>query len=144
MNEGDFRLDFFMRICVDRIHTPSLREMLDAAPGERRGLVHHIAEKAAGPDEADELTAEVEAWIDAKLAPDYAWPGNVRELEQCVRRRLVHHSCRPVELVLAPPAAEEEGRGGGGGGGGRRARTRRGGRGGRQGRQGFHPRFPQR
>jgi DNA-binding NtrC family response regulator len=101
MQGGTFRLDLYMRICADRIRTPSLREMLDAAPGERRTLVRHLAEKATSPAEAEELTDEVEAWIDAKLPADYGWPGNVRELEQCVRARLVHHSCRPIEILAA-------------------------------------------
>ncbi len=89
-----------MRMCGDRLTTPSLRAMLDAAPGERRVLVRHLVEKMTGPAEVDDLTDEVEAWIDAEMPPDYPWPGNVRELEQCVRSRLVHHSCRPLDLAL--------------------------------------------
>jgi DNA-binding NtrC family response regulator len=104
MKEGSFRLDLYRRICADRISTPSLRERLDALPEERRTLVLHIAEKVAGAAEADELADEVEAWIDANVRPDYAWPGNVRELEQCVRNRLVHHSCRPLDLTVPPRA----------------------------------------
>jgi DNA-binding NtrC family response regulator len=111
VREGTFRLDLYMRLCTDRLRTPSLRALLDAAPGERRALVHHVAESVAGPDEADDLTAEVEAWIDAELPPDYAWPGNVRELEQYVKSRLIHGSFRPLALALEPepaPVAEAD------------------------------------
>src|SRR6185437_12968194 len=96
---GAFRQDFYYRLCSIQIRTPSLREQLDAAPEERRAFVLHLAEKVAGPVEAEVLATEVEAWIDEHMPPDYAWPGNVRELEQCVRNVLVHRSYRPIELA---------------------------------------------
>jgi transcriptional regulator of acetoin/glycerol metabolism len=95
MRAGRFREDLYYRICADHVTTPSLREQLDDAPGERRVLVRFIAEKVAGPTEADALADEVEAWIDRHLPAGYAWSGNVRELEQCVRSVLVRRAYRP-------------------------------------------------
>ena len=44
----------------------------------------------------------MEAWIDARLGPDYAWPGNVRELDQCLRNILIrqeYHPARPRQPI---------------------------------------------
>jgi DNA-binding NtrC family response regulator len=98
MRAGLFREDLYYRLCADRVTTPSLREQLDDAPEERRRLVHFIAVKAAGRDEADAITDEVEAWIDKHLPPDYPWPGNVRELEQRVRLVMMQGDVPPAEL----------------------------------------------
>ncbi len=40
---GRFREDFYYRLCSDQLATPSLRQQLDAAPGELTTLVEHIA-----------------------------------------------------------------------------------------------------
>ncbi len=102
IRDETFRLDLYFRICADRIRTPSLREQLDDAPEERRTLVRHIAEREVGAAEADALTDEIEAWMDAHIPADYPWAGNVRELEQCVRNLLVRHSYRPIAIPPAP------------------------------------------
>src|SRR5690606_30646670 len=83
MREGRFRPDFYYRLCSDIITTPPLAEQLRETPQDRRALVLFIAYRLVGA-EAEELTDQVERWIDAHL-PDYTWPGNFRELEQCVR-----------------------------------------------------------
>jgi DNA-binding NtrC family response regulator len=95
MRAGAFRADFYWRLCADWIRTPSLREQLDAEPGDLRNLLGAIAARLFGAEEAPAIAAEVEAWIEANLPADYAWPGNIRELEQCVRSVVVRGSYRP-------------------------------------------------
>jgi transcriptional regulator with GAF, ATPase, and Fis domain len=90
-----FREDLYYRLCSDLIVTPSLEEQLRAAPGERRALVRFVAERVAGPAEAESLADESEHWIDANLGEGYRWPGNFRELEQCVRNVMIRGEYRP-------------------------------------------------
>jgi len=97
-----FREDFYYRLCSDLIHTPSLREQLDDAPGELPALVAHVSRRLLGDDEGEEFARESVGWIAKNLGADYAWPGNFRELEQCVRNLLVRGEYRP------PAAAEAE------------------------------------
>jgi len=95
MQAGRFREDFYYRLCSDLIVTPSLQEQLIEEPGEIRYLIAFIARRMAG-DEAADLAAEVEEWIDSHLGRDYSWPGNVRELEQCVRNVLIRREYHPL------------------------------------------------
>lgn len=92
---GRFREDFYYRLCADLLVTPTLAERLQDTPGELRTLLRAIARRVAGDDEADDIAAEAEAWIDAHLGRDYAWPGNVRELEQCVRNLVIRGTYEP-------------------------------------------------
>ncbi len=94
MQEGQFREDFYYRLCSDLIVTPSLQEQLRASPEVLRELLVFIARRVVG-DEAESLAAEVEQWILQHLGPDYPWPGNIRELEQCVRNVLVRQAYTP-------------------------------------------------
>jgi len=90
IQRGELREDFYYRLCADRIETVSLPDILGGSPEETRYLVHYIARKVAGEEEAESLTQEVCAWIHKSLGSKYSWPGNVRELEQCVRNIMVH------------------------------------------------------
>ena len=45
IESGNFREDFYFRICSDRIETPSLREQLDDRPSDLRWLVSTIVNK---------------------------------------------------------------------------------------------------
>jgi len=92
---GSFREDFYYRLCADLLVTPSLADRLRDTPGELRTLLRAIARRVAGDEEAEDVAAEAEAWIDQHLGPDYAWPGNVRELEQCVRNLLIRGTYEP-------------------------------------------------
>jgi DNA-binding NtrC family response regulator len=92
---GKFREDFYYRLCSDLIHTPSLREQLDDAPGELAGLVAHVAQRLLGDEEGERFAREAAGWIEKNLGAGYAWPGNFRELEQCVRNLLVRGEYRP-------------------------------------------------
>lgn len=93
---GRVREDFYYRLCSDVIRVPSLRERLEADPGELEDLLLVLSERAAGPDEGPALAAEVGAWIEENLGPVHPWPGNVREVEQCVRNVLVRGQYRPL------------------------------------------------
>lgn len=97
---GRFREDFYYRLCSDQLATPSLREQLDAAPGELQTLLAHIAGRLLDEEEAATFAADSLAWIEKNLGPDYAWPGNFRELEQCVRNLVLRGDYRPAGLQV--------------------------------------------
>ncbi len=93
--KGNFREDFYYRLCADKITTPSLFEMLKGNDEEMLFLVKHISKKVTGEEHADSLTKEVCLWINKKMPKGYSWPGNFRELEQCVRNILIRSSYYP-------------------------------------------------
>jgi DNA-binding NtrC family response regulator len=97
---GRFREDFYYRLCSDQLATPTLREQLDAAPGELETLVQHIAGRMLEPEETANFTRETLGWIEANLGRRYAWPGNFRELEQCVRNLVLRGDYRPAGPLL--------------------------------------------
>ncbi len=96
MEQGQFREDFYYRMCSDLIVTPSLYEQLQEAPEALYSLITFIAHRIVGP-EADALAAEVADWIQQHLGSDYPWPGNIRELEQCVRNVLIRRAYHPPD-----------------------------------------------
>jgi hypothetical protein len=104
--EGWFREDLYYRLCADRIQTPTLRERLDADPGELTLLVGALCERIAGPEHARPVATEVLAWVEAELGPGYGWPGNVRELEQCVRNVLVRKRYHPARRAASDAALD--------------------------------------
>ena len=102
---GQFREDFYYRICSDVIATPSLREQLDDRADEIEFLLNFHCNRIA-PAEGDELAKEVLTWIGSHLPADYHWPGNTRELEQCVRNIMIHNDYLPQQSTLdAMPSA---------------------------------------
>jgi DNA-binding NtrC family response regulator len=101
MESGRFRPDFYYRLCADRIRTPTLREQIEAAPGELSRLLQILAARIAGEAEGPALAREVARFIEKQL-PEHAWPGNVRELEQCVRSVLVHGDYAPPRAAAGP------------------------------------------
>ncbi len=107
MIDGRFRRDFYYRLCSDMVVTPTLREQLQQLPGDLRSMIFFIASRIA-PEEAEELTDEVESWVVENLGRDYSWPGNFRELEQCVRNVLIRHEYHPplTEDRSAAPAQQ--------------------------------------
>lgn len=102
MREGQFREDFYYRLCSDLIVTPALHEQLREAPEVLRALLMFIAQRVVGA-EAEALAAEVEEWIVQHLGRDYSWPGNIRELEQCVRNILIRKVYQPPERQNESP-----------------------------------------
>jgi DNA-binding NtrC family response regulator len=85
LETGQFRSDFYYRLCSDVITLPSLRERISQNPNELReliaGLLHRVIES---PEEglADRIATRIKEFV----PKTYHWPGNVRELEQCIRR----------------------------------------------------------
>lgn len=104
MLAGDFRKDFYYRLCSDVVRTPALREQLSGRPEELTPLARFIVGRLLGEDD-ESTTAQVVSWIRANLGDDYAWPGNIRELEQCVRNLLIRGSYGPPHAEPADDAA---------------------------------------
>ena len=102
MEQGDFRKDFYYRLCSDIITTPSLHRQISQAPEVLGDLVAFISQKVAEP-EGEAVAGEVLAWIQNKLGTDYPWPGNIRELEQCVRNIMIRREYHPAEDQAAGP-----------------------------------------
>ncbi|MBI1374206.1 MAG: sigma-54-dependent Fis family transcriptional regulator [Phycisphaera sp.] len=97
MQEGDFRADFYYRLCSDIIETPSLRQRIADDPAELGHLIGLLAARVLNDvDEAVRVAEEVEAWVHENLGASYDWPGNVRELEQCVRNVLIRREYHPA------------------------------------------------
>jgi len=90
MEEGNFREDFYYRLCADQIRTPSLYEQLEDSPGELDNLVKFLSKKVAGPENSVALSKETLEFIRKDMPKNYSWPGNIRELEQCIRSVMVN------------------------------------------------------
>lgn len=86
--QGNFRDDFFYRLCSDVITVPTLRQRIAESPSELELLVQSLAQRMTGEERPD-LTDLVLVTLKRDLPADYPWPGNVRELEQAVRRILL-------------------------------------------------------
>jgi hypothetical protein len=91
--KGEFRNDFFYRLCSDIIVMPSLKERIDQDPEEIGRLVTHAVKRIVGIEHED-LVYQIQTIIDKQLGASYSWPGNVRELEQCVRRIILKKEYR--------------------------------------------------
>ncbi len=85
---GDFRDDFFYRLCSDVIVLPTLRQRIQELPDELDQLVVSLITRITG-NENEALADMVLQTLQNEIASDYPWPGNVRELEQAVRRVLL-------------------------------------------------------
>jgi transcriptional regulator with AAA-type ATPase domain len=103
---GNFREDFFYRLCSDVIRMPTLRERLAESPDELAELVELHIGRIAGEQAAGLVERVLEA-LARDLPKDYPWPGNVRELEQAVRRVLLTGSYRPERASAEKGDAEE-------------------------------------
>jgi len=91
--KGQFRDDYYYRLCSDTIAVPSLRERIAEEPRELEVMVGHLLTRIVGVSR-QELIDLVLSALRRDLPPDYSWPGNVRELEQAVRRILLSGSYR--------------------------------------------------
>jgi hypothetical protein len=87
--KGDFRDDFYYRLCSDVIEVPPLRQRLDENPDELKELLAVTVRRIIGKESVS-LTDEVHGFIESNQPANYPWPGNIRELEQCVRRILLN------------------------------------------------------
>jgi transcriptional regulator with GAF, ATPase, and Fis domain len=87
-HKGQFRDDFYYRLCSDIIVVPPLRQRLQEEPRELEELIGSILRKMVGEAAAPHARLVREALV-RDLGPAYPWPGNVRELEQAVRRIII-------------------------------------------------------
>ncbi len=102
---GEFRHDFYYRLCSDAITLPTLRQRLAEEPDELARLVGLLVTRTLGVADAT-VTGRVLDALTSCLPADYPWPGNVRELEQAVRRVLLTGRYEPV--LDASPAATSD------------------------------------
>jgi len=102
---GEFREDFYYRLCSDVIETVPLAAQVRDDPATLRPLVRFMARRIAG-EESEDAAAEAERWIAKNLGREYDWPGNYRELEQCVRNVLIRGEYRPLASVDPATPAE--------------------------------------
>jgi transcriptional regulator with AAA-type ATPase domain len=107
MQEGRFREDLYYRLCSDTVVAPSLRERIADRPEELDTLIHFLAQRLVGEEEAPGLTDEAASWIRDNLGEDYPWPGNVRELSHCVSNVMIHADYRPAERPPEASPAEQ-------------------------------------
>ena len=93
---GQFRDDFYYRLCSDLIQVPPLRQRLQEEPNELALLTENILIRLLGPHGTD-FREEVCATLRKEPGPGYHWPGNVRELEQAIRRILLTRQYHPAD-----------------------------------------------
>jgi len=96
IEEGNFREDFYYRLCSDVIETPSLREQLLDRPSDFEFLVDFLCRRLA-PGDHESLRDSVVHWFEKINRKKHHWPGNIRELDQCVRNIMIHNSYNPTE-----------------------------------------------
>lgn len=97
--DGQFRDDFYYRLCSDQIIVPPLRQRLQEQPAELAALVKSILQRMLG-HECSAMSVEISEGLRRSLGPHYLWPGNVRELEQAVRRMLLTRRYEGDRLVV--------------------------------------------
>ena len=100
MEQGEFRKDFYYRLCSDIIKTPSLQQQIRESPEVLWDLVGYISQRVAG-QEWGEVAGEVQTWIGEHLGMEYSWPGNIRELEQCVRNLMIRREYYPAGNLVS-------------------------------------------
>lgn len=98
---GQFRDDFYYRLCSDIITVPPLQQRLQEDPQELADLVTHFVRRLTGRLSAP-LVALVLQVLGESLGREYPWPGNVRELEQAIRSILVTRQYRGDHRAVAP------------------------------------------
>jgi DNA-binding NtrC family response regulator len=104
--EGNFRDDFFYRLCSDVIFVPTLRQRIEESPSELEQMVNLLITRITG-EESTSLTDMVLETLKQDLPSDYQWPGNVRELGQAIRRILLTQHYEGDISVTSPNLEEE-------------------------------------
>lgn len=98
---GQFRDDFYYRLCSDIIVVPPLRQRIQEEPRELEVLIGCILKRMVD-DEAAVHARLLRESLSRDLGPHYAWPGNVRELEQAVRRIIISRHYRGDTAASIP------------------------------------------
>ena len=102
MRSGNFREDFYYRLCGDQVSTVALHEILQDSPEELALSVNYICTKLFGNEGAQHLSHHILETLQRHVPIDYAWPGNFRELEQAVRNIVVRNEYTPAATQHAP------------------------------------------
>ena len=92
LKNGEFRHDFYYRLCSDRIELPTLRQRISESGKELDDMVHYLIHKITGMMDQEVKSKVMEA-LTALGA--HNWPGNVRELEQAIRQILMSENYCP-------------------------------------------------
>jgi transcriptional regulator with AAA-type ATPase domain len=92
--QGEFRHDFYYRLCSDRIELPTLRQRIAESPQELEDVVHHMIRKITGMIDRGLKSMVMEV---LKRLGGHDWPGNVRELEQAIRQILMSQQYCPLK-----------------------------------------------
>jgi len=103
---GQFRDDFYYRLCSDIIVVAPLRQRIQEEPRELEALVVSILKRLIG-EAAVPYAHLVREALNRDLGAQYVWPGNVRELEQAVRRIILTRHYRG-DVLSAPPSEPGE------------------------------------
>ncbi|MSM39421.1 MAG: sigma-54-dependent Fis family transcriptional regulator [Geobacter sp.] len=98
---GQFRDDFYYRLCSDIIVVPPLRQRIQEEPRELEALIGSILKRLIG-EAAVPHARLVREVLNRDLGQHYPWPGNVRELEQAVRRIIITLHYRGDMAASAP------------------------------------------
>ena len=104
--EGNFRDDFFYRLCSDVITVPTLRQRVEESPSELEQMVNLLVTRMTD-QKSLKLTDMILETLKRDVPPGYTWPGNVRELEQAVRRVLLTGHYYGDVMVTTPNLEEE-------------------------------------
>ncbi len=88
---GEFRKDFYYRLCGHHIHIPALRERPDDIPL----LFDHFLDEAARELNKKKPTVPKELPV---LLTNYAFPGNVRELRALVYDAMSRHEAHMLSM----------------------------------------------
>ena len=97
--QGQFRDDFYYRLCSDIITVPSLRQRVWEESCELKVMVASLLAKMIG-DTRQEIVALVLDALSSDLLTDYGWPGTVREPEQATQRILLTRSYNGDTAVI--------------------------------------------
>ena len=92
LNDGEFRHDFYYRLCSDRIELPTLRQRISELPSELEAMVQYLIRKITGISDQGLKGMVMEVLSTLK---GHDWPGNVRELEQSIRQILMSQHYTP-------------------------------------------------
>ena len=79
IEEGDFRMDLYYRLCDYEISVPPLRDRIE----DIELLATHFLKRIEKENEISTIALSTEA---TELLKTYSWPGNVRELYSCLKR----------------------------------------------------------
>ncbi len=97
-SNGQFRNDFYYRLCSDIVTVPPLRQRISEDPRELESLVESILRRMVGESVQGYAGLVCDVLL-RDVGRQYVWPGNVRELEQAVRRIIITRHYRGDSLV---------------------------------------------